>query len=405
MSTSRSSVYDASLAAPLMSASAWATARIARAMPGSDQPGTGRARCDLPRRHPEVAGQVGLAHAAGRRRGSAPARAALPANAEVTSTGAVPPSSAQRSSSSATCAAPGEGGVGHGERLRLGPAAEVLLDLSTSSCSSGEVAGQLVAAADSERRSWPTACTRKPRRPGRSWPPGRATSAATKPGNSDGLELGRLHLGDGGQLAQLGEHARCPSARRRGPAPGRRRRPARRRSRAARRRTRRAGPRGPGHHAAGGREQRGRRHLAQGGEGEVGGRGLRELGLGVVGPDRVAHLADRALAEELLLAGHQGDPAEDVGCAGCDLPQRPADPSRRSTRHAESPSPSTVTSDVAVEVGAEHLAPRSRERRRAPRRPGGRSRCRRPTETRATRAPSAGQPVEVLVARCRGAAP
>ena len=106
MSTSRSSVYDASLAAPLMSASAWATARIARESPASDQSrdwsrmvrsfhgGTPTSRARSASRCPR-----------GAPRNRASPRA-LPANAEVTSTGAVPASSAQRSSSRAASRRP-----------------------------------------------------------------------------------------------------------------------------------------------------------------------------------------------------------------------------------------------------------------------------------------------------------
>ena len=65
VSTSRSRVYDASLAAPLMSASAWAIAWIARAMPAvGPAPRLVADGAQLPRRHADLAGQVGLAHAA-----------------------------------------------------------------------------------------------------------------------------------------------------------------------------------------------------------------------------------------------------------------------------------------------------------------------------------------------------
>ncbi len=48
---------------------------------------------------------------------------------------------------------------------------------------------------------------------------------------------------------------------------------------------------------------------------EVESPGLGLLRLGVVAADRVAHVGDRTLTEELLLAGDQGDPAQDVGSA------------------------------------------------------------------------------------------
>ena len=63
------------------------------------------------------------------------------------------------------------------------------------------------AAAASERRSCPTACTRKP---AASWSivePWLRTSAATKPENLRRLELAGLRFGDRLELAQLGQHA------------------------------------------------------------------------------------------------------------------------------------------------------------------------------------------------------
>ena len=109
VSTSRSKVYDASLAAPLTSASAWATARIAATSPSSLHPlawsrrvrifhgGTPTSRARSASRIPRPRDVAALNRAIPR---------ALPANAEVTSTEAVPLSSAQRSSSSASSRLP-----------------------------------------------------------------------------------------------------------------------------------------------------------------------------------------------------------------------------------------------------------------------------------------------------------
>ena len=88
----------------------------------------------------------------------------------------------------------------------------------------------------------PTACDQeRRRRPCRCVAPWRRTSAATKPGKSEALQLLGLGLGDRRAACAAWSARPSPWARRRAPAPARRPRPARRRSRAARRRTRRAG--------------------------------------------------------------------------------------------------------------------------------------------------------------------
>ena len=161
VSTSRSSVYDASLAAPLMSASAWATARIARRQPRVG-PAAGLVAdgAQLPRRHPHLAGQVGVALSP---RGAAvagqPAGAAGERRGDQHRRGAGVQRPAQLLEGG--LAAAGERGVGDRERLGLRTAAEVALHLVDASASRrGKSLASWSAAAASDRRSWPTAWTR-----------------------------------------------------------------------------------------------------------------------------------------------------------------------------------------------------------------------------------------------------
>ena len=126
------------------------------------------------------------------------------------------------------------------------------------------------------------------------------------------------------------------------------------------------------HHAAHGGEQRRRRELAERGEGEVGGRGL-ETSASASWPRTAARTrADRALAEELLLAGHQRDPAEDV--ARCGSLMVGAACTGATPRVGAQVTVSRVAvgavrpgrdHQVAVPVGAQHLGTGRRERRQA----------------------------------------
>ncbi len=151
--------YDASPAAPLTSASAWATATIAVTRPRSSQPRAVVAQHpQLPRRHPGLPRQVGLAQAARAARRTCRARATRSRTRSSPGSGrcrcpapsAAPPArppSARR------------GRVRDRERLHLGPATEVAPHDRLGQRLTGEVAGQRWAAPASARRSWPIACT------------------------------------------------------------------------------------------------------------------------------------------------------------------------------------------------------------------------------------------------------
>ena len=132
------------------------------------------------------------------------------------------------------------------------------------------------------------------------------------PGSSEGRSSTDFDLGDGRQLAELGEHpaALLPAAvhEHQGDVVGRGRGVAQQ-----------AVDRLLGqvleiadHDAPDAGEERRRRQLAERGQRELGGRGLRQLRLGVVAAHGRATTRDGALAEELLLAGHERDPAENV---------------------------------------------------------------------------------------------
>ena len=366
-----------------MSASAWATARIARAMPPSVQPaGLVADGAQLPRRHADLAGQVGVAHAP--RRGLVAGQAARAAGerpGDQHRRGAAVERPAQLLERRG--AAPAERGVGDRERLGLGPAAEVLLDLLDRS-------------AARRRSRWPAGRPRPPatagpaRRPG----PGRSaasgsiarrgarTSAATKPGYSRGPQLRRLHLGDGGELAQLGEHAAAlrPAAvhQHQRDVVGR----ARRRSRAGRRRTPRAGPPGP---------RTTTQRVAENSDGAASSPSAASVRSAAAVSENSAsaswaRTAARTpttvrSAEELLLAGHQRDPAEDVCAAepggACHGAAQPVTRPPTVTGCTSRPGPTTTATSPSRSV-RQHPRAGRRQRRERSRPRGGRSRCPRP---------------------------
>ena len=230
-----------------MSASARATARIARAMP-SAHPAAGLVadRAELPRRHPDLARQVGLAHAraapnvagqapqAGRRtpRSPAPARCRRPA-----------PSAAPRAP---VDVAPQKAASATANDFASARPPKYRLTFSVVSGSPGKSLASWSAAADSDAEVLADGLDQEAARRRCSMRHRAArTSATTKPGYSAARQRHGLHLGHAPQLAQLGQHAAALLARRRAPAPARRPRPARRRSRAGRRRTPRAGSPAP----------------------------------------------------------------------------------------------------------------------------------------------------------------
>ena len=286
----------------------------------------------------------------------------------------MPASSAQRSSSSAMRAAAAERGVGDGERLGLGAAAEVLLDLVLAEGLAGEVADtSWETAAESARRSWPTACTRAAAAPGRSGRRRRAPRTRRTRGSRSPAAR-RLRLGHASPACAAWSAPRCPSGRRRGPAPAPRRAPARRRSRAGRRRTPRAGPRGRV------RRRTGWPRTGRGPSSRPAWPAVRssarvsESSASASWPRTAARTGlDRPLAQELLLARHEGDPAEHVGCARTCHGGRPY----RVVATAISPSSATTARSPSRSVRSTST-PAPVERRRASRAPGGRSRCRRP---------------------------
>ena len=289
----------------------------------------------------------------------------------------MPASSAQRSSSRACGAAAGEGGVGDGERLGLGPAAEVLLDLVLADGLAGEVgrpAGRPRPRAP--RRSWPTACTSAvvgvlvdaaaggPRL-GRDEPGELARACSSVDFASVTASSLRSLVSTPAALlaAAVDQHQRDVGA----PAP--------RRSRAGRRRTPRGGPRGRGRPRTGwprtARARSSRPAWPASGRPRAGS----ESSASASWPRTAARTAWTVRSpEELLLAGHQGDPAEHVGCARTCHGRRPyrvvgdSDPHRPRPTTATSPSRSVRSTST----------PGSLERPPASRGRGGRSRCRRP---------------------------
>ena len=186
------------------------------------------------------------------------------------------------------------------------------LTISTVSGWPSKSLASWLAAAESARRSWPTAWIRKSAASGsmRTW---RARSSlTTKPGNSravSGADFTSVTLAELAQLGQqaaalgaaaVGQHQRDVLGRRGGVVE-------------------QAGRRLLGQvlqaaydDAAGRGEQRRRGQVAELGHRQRAGHGLGELGLGVVAPHRRAHRRDGALTEELLRTGHQGEPAEHV---------------------------------------------------------------------------------------------
>ena len=228
--------------------------------------------------------------------------------------------------------------------------------------------------------------------------PWRADLGATKPGNSEGFSSPDFDSVTVRQLAQLGEHAGAlgPAAvhqHQRDVLDGRRGV-----AEQARRPTPRGGPRGRGRPRSGWLENSDGADISPS-EASV----RSEPRVSVTSASAswartaVADRGDGALVEELLLAGHQGDPAEDAGGARQDLPWCAACHSPPTSPEVAGLPPRwqvltevewgsvggggrqlpVVDHDqgVAVEVGAQHLGPGGLERRAASRAPGGRSRC------------------------------
>ena len=106
----------------------------------------------------------------------------------------MPPSSAQRSSSSAGAAPPQKAASATANDLASARPPKYRFTSSSVIVSPAKSLASWSAAADSERRSWPTDCTRG-RRVVRHPRAAAGTSAADEPASSE-RELLRLHLGD-----------------------------------------------------------------------------------------------------------------------------------------------------------------------------------------------------------------
>ena len=228
----------------------------------------------------------------------------------------MPVSSAQRSSSSAWARRPEKAASATANDLASARPPKYSRTSSSPMVSPGKSDTSWETAAARPRRSWPTACTSAAVAAWSMRPPAARASDGHEPGVVARAQLGRLRLGHRRRACAAWSAPRCPSGRRRGPAPAPRRAPGRRRSRAGPATDssgRSSSPRTTTQRVA--ENSDGGGELAQRGERQVDAAGLGHLGLGVVAAHRRADRLDRPLAQELLLAGHEGDPAEDVGCA------------------------------------------------------------------------------------------
>ena len=244
---------------------------------------------------------------------------------------------AQRSSSRATRRRPQNAASATANDLASARPPKYLRTFSTVSASSGKSLVSWSAAAARERRSWPTAETRKVAASLSMVAPWGRTSSVTNPGKSEARISSDLTSVTAASLRSL---ASTPDPL--GPPPWTSTSATSSAGAAAYSSSPSTDSSGRfssarDHDAAGAREQRRRRHLAELGQGQPGGLRLGDLGLRVVAADRVADGDDGALVEELLLAGHQGDPAQHVlgpGAAALVRSSRSACHRARQPRHA-----------------------------------------------------------------------
>ena len=323
----------------------------------------------------------------------------------------MPASRAQRSSSSAASRRPQKAASATAKDFASARPPKYCLTFSMVSDSPGKSLVSWSAAAASERRSWPTACTSAPAASLSIVAPWRRTSAATNDGNSEALSSPDFDSVTGPSLRSLVEHAAALRAAAVHQHQRRRPRPARRRSRAGRRPTPRGGSPGRGRPRSGCSRTATAPPSPPASPGVSSAASVSASSASASWPRTASRTADDgALVEELLLAGHEGDPTEDVCCASwraChgarSLPQRrrqltaPVTASRQVARRARRPRGRRPGRCAAP-------GPRTRPAAPAWRRPGARSRCRRPpTPGRAGPAARAGS--RGPGSGCRGAAP